>query len=77
MLTQRLRDAVARLNPNDPRRIAGGSRSKGTHSKLSLIGPKQQDTFHLMLVDGVEVEYRDTDGVMRGGRVQLVDFESS
>ena len=29
-----------------------------------------------MLVDGVEVEYRDADGVMRGGRVQLVDFEN-
>ena len=29
-----------------------------------------------MLVDGVEVEYRDSDGATRGGGAQLVDFEN-
>ena len=75
VLEQRLRGAVARLNPNIP----AESQEEAVQKVLSPNSPSQVQNnraFHLMLVDGVEVEYRDTDGTMRGGRVQLVDFEN-
>ena len=75
VLTGRLREAVARLNPDIP----AESQEEAVQKVLSPNSPsltQNNKTFHLMLVDGVEVEYRDSDGTMRGGRVQLVDFES-
>ena len=32
--------------------------------------------FHQVLVDGIEVEYRQPDGTIRGERVRLVDFDT-
>ena len=75
VLERRLRDAVGRLNPNIP----AESQEEAVQKVLSPSSPsliQNNRSFHLMLVDGVEVEYRDTDGVMRGGRVQLVNFEN-
>ena len=75
VLEQRLCDAVARLNPNIPLK----SQEEAVQKVLSPSSPslvQNNRAFHLMLVDGVEVEYRDADGAMRGGRVQLVDFET-
>ena len=74
-LTGRLRDAVARLNPSIPVE----SQEEAVQRVLSSSSPslvQNNRAFHLMLVDGVEVEYRDADGTMRGGRVQLVDFDN-
>ena len=75
VLTQRLRDAVARLNPNIPTE----SQEEAVQKVLSPTSPSlvQNNTiFHLMLVDGIEVEYRESDGTMHGDRVQLLDFDS-
>ena len=75
VLTARLRDAVARLNPSIPVE----SQEEAVQRVLSSSSPslvQNNRAFHLMLVDGVEVEYRDADGTMRGGRVQLVDFDN-
>ena len=75
VLTARLRDAVARLNPSIP----AESQEEAVQKVLSPTSPslvQNNRIFHLMLVDGIEVEYRDADGVMRGGRVQLVDFQN-
>ena len=74
VLTQRLRDAVARLNPNIP----AESQEEAIQKILSPNSPalvQNNRAFHLMLADGIEVEYRNADGTIRGGRVQLVDFE--
>ncbi len=74
-LTQRLRDAVARLNPNIP----AESQEEAVQKVLSPSSPslvQNNRAFHLMLVDGIEIEYQDTDGTTRGGRVQLVDFQN-
>ena len=75
VLTGRLRDAVARLNPSIPTE----SQEEAVQKVLSPTSPslvQNNRIFHLMLVDDIEVEYRDADGVMRGGRVQLVDFQN-
>ena len=75
VLERRLRDAVARLNPNIP----AESQEEAVQKVLSPTSPslvQNNRIFHLMLVDGIEVEYRDADGTMRGGRVQLVDFDN-
>ena len=74
-LTQRLRDAVARLNPNIP----AESQEEAVQKVLSPNSPslvQNNRTFHLMLVDGIEVEYREPDGTIRGDRVQLLVFDS-
>ena len=74
-LTGRFRDAVARLNPNIP----AESQGEAIQKVLSPNSPsltQNNRAFHLMLVDGIEIEYRDSDGTTRGGRVQLIDFEN-
>ena len=74
ILERRLRDSLVRLNPDlgidalddaflklmDPR---------GTSLEL------KNESFHRMLVEGVNVEYRDGDGRIRGGQVRVIDFE--
>ena len=75
ILTQRLRDSVSRLNPTIP----AESQEEAIQKVLSPNSPsliQNNRVFHLTLVDGIEVEYRDADGSIRGGRVQLVDFEN-
>ena len=75
VLPQRLRDAIARLNPNLP----AESQEEAVQRILSPNSPalvQNNRTIHRMLVDGVEVEYRDSDGATRGGGAQLVDFEN-
>ena len=74
ILTRRLQDAVARLNPNIP---AGAQeeairkvRNPDSHTLV-----QNNRTFHLMLVEGIEVEYRQLDGTIRGERVRFVDFD--
>lgn len=75
VLTQRLHDAITRLNPSIP---------SDTQQEVinKILNPNSQvliqnnNTFHSMLIDGVEVEYRQEDGSIRGDRVKLIDFES-
>ena len=75
VLERRLRDAVARLNPNIPA-VSQEEAVQKVHSPNSPSLFQNNRTFHLMLVDGIEVEYRDSDGTMHGDRVQLLDFDS-
>ncbi len=74
VLAQRLRDALARLNPGLPaealedafRRL---SRPEGT----DLI--QRNRALHRLLVDGVTVEYRDAEGAIRGAQARVIDFD--
>ena len=75
ILEHRFRDAVVRLNPNIPAEWHEDSVQR-VISPNSPSPVQNNRTFHLMLVDGVEVEYRQSDGTIRGDRVQLVDFEN-
>lgn len=73
VLPRRLADAVARLNPAIPI----PAREEAIRKVIRLESPSliiNNHSFHRMLVDGVEVEYRRDDGSIAGDRVRLVDF---
>lgn len=75
VLTRRLQDAVARLNPTIPTE----AQEEAIRKMLNPDSPVLQQNnraFHQILVDGIEIEYRQKDGTVRGDRVQLVDFET-
>lgn len=72
LLAGRLRDAIARLNPDIP----PGARDDASRRVLSpnvpgLVNANRQ--IHRWLVDGVPVEFQK-DGETRGARVRLLDF---
>jgi type I restriction enzyme, R subunit len=74
VLEQRLRDALAQLNPDLPaealedafRKIA---RPEGADMTL------RNRAVHRLLVDGVTVEYRNAGSEIRGVQVRVVDFD--
>ena len=76
VLMRRLQDAVTRLNPNIPADAQEEAIRKVLNPDFpSLV--QNNRAFHQMLVDGIEVEYRQPDGSIRSGQVRLVDFETS
>ena len=75
ILTRRLQEAVARLNPNIPIETQEEAVRKVLNPDLPALVQNNR-AFHQMLVDGVEVEYRQADGTIRGDRVRLVDFDT-
>ena len=74
VLDQRLRDALAEMNPALPTSALDDAYRKLTHPEGSTLETRNR-AFHRMLVNGVEVEYRDTDGRVRGDQVRVIDFE--
>ena len=74
VLERRLRDALAKLNPRLPVDALEDAFRKLTHPEGSSLEARNR-AFHRMLVNGVGVEYRDSDGNIRGGQVQVIDFE--
>ena len=74
VLSLRLRDALARLNPELSADACQDALRKVTRPALpSLIGNNR--AFHKMLVEGVEVEHRREDGSIRGASARLIDFD--
>lgn len=72
ILADRLRQAVARLNPAIP----AAAQEQAIREVLRLASPDLIDAnqkFHLLLTEGVEVEYQHQ-GQTRGDKVWLVDF---
>ena len=75
ILTRRLQDAIARLNPEIP----ADAQEEAIRKVLNPDSPalvQNNRSFHLMLIEGIEVEYRQLDGTIRGARVQFVDFDT-
>jgi type I restriction enzyme R subunit len=75
VLMERLREAIARLNPairEDARDEA--LRKVLRHDAPSLVGNNR--AFHPMFCDGVSVEYRRDDGSIAGDNVRLIDFDN-
>ncbi len=74
VLSQRIRDALARLNPDLPAEALEDAFRK-------LMRPEGADliqrnrAFHRLLVDGVTVEYRTADGTIRGVQARVLDFD--
>jgi type I restriction enzyme, R subunit len=74
VLAARLQDAVHRLNTGVPVAAREEAIRKVVRSaEPSLILDNHQ--FHLLLVNGVDVEYRHSDGNVRTGKVRLFDFD--
>ncbi|MCY4569072.1 MAG: type I restriction endonuclease subunit R, partial [Candidatus Poribacteria bacterium] len=75
ILSRRLRDTVAHLNPTIPPDAQEEAIRKVLHPDSPALVQNNR-AFHQMLVDGIEVEYRQPNGTIRGERVQLVDFDT-
>ena len=75
VLERRLRDSLAELNPSLPPSALDDAFRKFTRSEGSTLEARNC-AFHRMLVEGVTVEYRDSDGRIRGAHVQVIDFDS-
>lgn len=74
VLIERLRSAVAGLNPELPRDAV----EHVVQQALTGASPnpiEDHADFHRLLVDRVPVTYQDADGIERGARAMLVDFE--
>ncbi len=75
-LERRLRDALAALNPGLPADALNDAFRKLTRPEGSSLDTRNR-AFHRMLVNGVEIEYRDAEGRVRGDQVRVVDFENT
>ena len=76
VLEQRLRDALARLNPAMPDSALDDALRKLTRPEGATLETRNR-AFHLMLVNGVAVEYRASDGSIRGARARVVNFDDA
>jgi len=74
VLAQRLRDALARLNPDLPGEALEDAFRRVTRPEgADLI--QRNRCIHRQLVDGVTIEYRTAEGEIRGAQVRMVDFD--
>ena len=74
VLEQRLRDSVARLNPDFPAETLDDAFHKLAHPEGPTLEIRNR-AFHRMLVDGVTVEYRASEGAVRGAQARVIDFD--
>jgi type I restriction enzyme R subunit len=75
VLAARLRGAVGRLNPQLPE----SAREEAVRKVIRENSPDQifnNRQFHLLLVNGVDVEYRRDDGELRTEKARLIDIEN-
>ncbi len=74
VLPQRLRNALARLNPSLPAEALEDAFRRLTRPEGAEL-VLQNRALHRLLVDGVTVEYRDAEGVIRGAQARVIDFD--
>ena len=74
VLEQRLRDALARLNPDLPAEALDDAFRKLTQPE-GVMPEVRNRAFHRMVVDGVTVEHRADDGAIRGAQARVMDFD--
>ncbi len=74
VLTQRLRDALARLNPTLPAEAIEDAFRKLTQLQGAELMTRNR-ALHRLLVNGVTVEYRDTASEIRGAQARVIDFD--
>ena len=74
VLVGRLRDAVARLNPALPI-VAVDDVVKAVLRPESQVAESENWRAYRLLVEGVPVDYRATDGSVRSARARLIDFD--
>ena len=76
VLEPRLRDAIARLNPELPSDVGADAYNKITRPAGSTLVARNRE-FHRMVVNGVTVEYRADGGSIRGAQAVVVDFDDA
>ncbi|AUL99159.1 DEAD/DEAH box helicase [Rhodocyclaceae bacterium] len=74
VLTTRLTQAVARLNPALPEAAHQEAIRKLTQSELPAL-LEENRRLHRLLTEGVDVEYHAEDGTLTAGKVALIDFD--
>ena len=74
VLEGRLRDALTLLNPSLPAPALDDAFRKLTHPEGATLEARNR-AFHRMLVNGVTVEYRASDGAIRGAQARVVNFD--
>ena len=72
---RRLLDALAALNSGMPVEALDDAFRKLTRPQGATVEARNR-AFHLMLANGVEIEYRDAEGIVRGDQVRVIDFEN-
>ncbi len=73
ILGEILEDAARRLNPDIPEdALQSAFKQVNVSETPSLIDENRR--IHRLLVDGVDVEYRRSDGSVKGDKVRLIDF---
>ncbi len=75
VLERRLRDALARLNPELPLDALDDAYRRLTLPPGATLEARNR-AFHRLLVDGVTVEYRTAEGAIRGAQAVAIDFEN-
>ena len=75
VLERRLRDALASLNPSLPPSALDDALRRLTQPEGATLEARNR-AFHRMLVNGVTVEHRTSDGSLRGEQAQVVDFDN-
>ena len=73
VLEQRLRGALARLNPSLRTEALEDAFRKLTRPEGATLETRNR-AIHRLLVDGVTVEYRSDDGTIRGAQARVIDF---
>jgi type I restriction enzyme R subunit len=74
LLGRRLAAAIHKLNPAIPSVVQRDALLKiRATEKPALVDENRR--LHRMIVEGVDVEYYDQDGTIRGDKVRLIDFE--
>jgi hypothetical protein len=74
-LAQRLRDALARLNPDLPGEALEDAFRRLTRPEGADFVQRNRFVYRL-LVDGVTVEYRTAEGDIRGAQARVIDFDA-
>src|SRR5437867_4219797 len=76
VLAQRLRDALANLNPQLPTEALDDAFRKLIRPEGPTLEARNR-AVHRLLVDAVAVEYRMPDGSIRGAQAQVFDFDDA
>jgi type I restriction enzyme R subunit len=74
VLDERLAQALVRLNPAVPPEGVDDAFRKLTRPEGPTLEARNR-AFHRLLVDGVTVEYRTSEGSIRGAQARVLDFE--
>ena len=74
VLERRLRDALLRLNPELPAEAVEDAFRKLTRPEGATLEARNR-SLHRMIVNGAAVEYRDSEGAIKGVQAQVLAFE--